>query len=111
MIRWWLIPIVLTNKLVLISLDGFRWDYLDRNLPLENLRNLASGGIRAKWMVNQFQTKTFPNHWTLVTGLYEESHGLVDKYFFDEKLNKVSPFKLSISQFTTRIPMEHRVDL
>ena len=34
-------------------------------------------------MTNQFQTKTFPNHWTMVTGLYEESHGIVANNFYD----------------------------
>ena len=36
-------------------------------------------------MTNQFQTKTFPNHWTMVTGLYEEAHGIVSNQFFDPK--------------------------
>ena len=36
-------------------------------------------------MTNQFQTKTFPNHWTMVTGLYEESHGIVANQFYDPK--------------------------
>ena len=34
-------------------------------------------------MLNQYQTKTFPNHWTMVTGLYEESHGIVANEFYD----------------------------
>lgn len=38
-------------------------------------------------MTNQFQTKTFPNHWTLATGLYEEAHGLIGNYFYDEQIN------------------------
>ena len=82
-----LLPLFRANKLVLISLDGFRWDYLDRDLPLDNLRSLAKSGIRAKWMTNQFQTKTFPNHWTLATGLYEEAHGLIGNYFYDVQMN------------------------
>ena len=89
MLKWLLPALALSNKLVLISLDGFRWDYLKRDLPLENLRKFAAEGIRAKWLINQFQTKTFPNHWTLVTGLYEESHGIIENVFYDDRLNSV----------------------
>ena len=72
-----------SSKLLLISLDGFRWDYLHRNLTLDNFHAFAADGVHAKWMTNQFQTKTFPNHWTMVTGLYEESHGIVANKFWD----------------------------
>ena len=40
-------------------------------------------GIYFQYMLNQYQTKTFPNHWTMVTGLYEESHGIVANEFYD----------------------------
>ena len=43
-------------------------------------------------MTNQFQTKTFPNHWTMVTGLYEESHGIIANVFYDPIMNKVYYF-------------------
>lgn len=74
-----------SSKLLLISLDGFRWDYLDRaeRLNMGNFTQFYSEGVRAQWMTNQFQTKTFPNHWTMVTGLYEETHGIVANQFYD----------------------------
>jgi predicted AlkP superfamily pyrophosphatase or phosphodiesterase len=68
----------LRPTVILISLDGFRWDYLDRptaNAP--TLRRLASGGTRALHLVPIFPSVTFPNHYTLVTGLYAEHHGIV----------------------------------
>jgi predicted AlkP superfamily pyrophosphatase or phosphodiesterase len=55
------------STLVLVSLDGFRWDYLDRGLT-PNLSRLAREGVRAEAMVPVFPTKTFPNHYTIVTG-------------------------------------------
>jgi predicted AlkP superfamily pyrophosphatase or phosphodiesterase len=64
------------RTLVLVSLDGWRWDYLDRaNVP--HLRALAARGVRARGLVPAFPSSTFPNHYTLVTGLRPERHGIV----------------------------------
>lgn len=68
---------------VLISIDGFRHDYLERKDSngrwlAPNLRALANRGVRAMpGMQPVMPTKTFPNHWSLVTGLYPESHEIV----------------------------------
>ena len=62
--------------LILISFDGWRWDYIDRQ-PAPNLKALAARGVRAKAMIPSFPVLTFPNHYTLVTGLYPEHHGIV----------------------------------
>lgn len=59
---------------ILISLDGFRADYLDRGAT-PNLSRLASEGVSAA-MRPSFPSKTFPNHWTLVTGLVPDRHGI-----------------------------------
>lgn len=67
---------------VLVSIDGFRWDYLDR-YAAPHLRQLAHGGVRARRMSPSFPSKTFPNHYTLVTGLRPESHGIVANWFYD----------------------------
>ena len=58
----------LRPTVILISLDGFRYDYLDKYSP-PVLNSLAKNGVRAKWMIPSFPTKTFPNHYTIVTGL------------------------------------------
>lgn len=61
---------------ILISFDGWRWDYTDRaNVP--NLKALAARGVRAKELIPSFPSLTFPNHYTLVTGLYPGHHGIV----------------------------------
>ena len=62
--------------LVLVSIDGFRWDYLDR-YESPHLRQLAAGGVRAQGLIPQFPTKTFPNHYTIVTGLKLANHGII----------------------------------
>jgi len=55
---------------------------------LKNFKRLHSQGFRTKWIQDQFVTKTFPNHWTIATGLYEESHGIVSNKFFAPELDK-----------------------
>lgn len=72
---------------VLVSLDGFRWDYIDRP-PAVHLRALAARGVRAKRMVPAFPSKTFPNHYTLVTGLYPEHHGIISNTMWDDAIGK-----------------------
>ena len=79
--------IVLTQPtVILVSYDGFRWDYMEK-VHTPNLNFIASNGIKAKHLLNTFVTKTFPNHFTLVTGLYEESYGIVANTFFDPVFN------------------------
>ena len=72
----------LKPTVILISLDGFRYDYLDKYKP-ETLNRLAREGVRAKWMIPSFPTKTFPNHYTIVTGLYPAHHGIVENNVYD----------------------------
>lgn len=61
---------------LLISLDGFRWDYPDRGLS-PNLQFLEENGVRSLSLRPVFPTKTFPNHISIVTGLYPENHGII----------------------------------
>ncbi|KAJ8041854.1 Ectonucleotide pyrophosphatase/phosphodiesterase family member 5 [Holothuria leucospilota] len=76
------------EKLVLlISFDGFRWDYLNRGLT-PTFNKFASDGGKANYTIDAFITKTFPNHYTLVTGLYEESHGIVANDIYDPILHE-----------------------
>jgi predicted AlkP superfamily pyrophosphatase or phosphodiesterase len=66
----------LTRHVVLISLDGFRADYLQRPAAVR-LRAIAARGVRAERMIPVFPSKTFPNHYSIVTGLTAEQHGIV----------------------------------
>lgn len=78
------------SKLLLISFDGFRWDYLQRvgRERTPNFHSLIDSGVHPKSVQNVYVTRTFPNHMTIATGLYEESHGMVDNEFYDPKLNE-----------------------
>jgi alkaline phosphatase D len=68
---------------VLVSLDGFRWDYAARD-GAANLLALGKAGAWApEGMLPSFPSLTFPNHFTLVTGLYPEHHGIVGNSFLD----------------------------
>ena len=72
-------------RVLLISLDGFRADYVDRPYAV-NLRALAARGVRAERMIPAFPSKTFPNHYTIVTGLTPEHHGIVANVMKDPVL-------------------------
>ena len=75
------------TRVVLMSFDGFRYDYLDRpEASLPNMRALAENGVRSE-IVPVFPAKRFPNEYTLVTGLYAEAHGIVSDSFYDEEHN------------------------
>lgn len=78
------------EKLLVISMDGFRYDYYDTYAHLlPNLLFLASNGLHAvNGMKSTFSTQTFPAHYTIATGLNEESHGLVSNTFYSPSLNK-----------------------
>ena len=67
---------------ILISFDGFRPDYIDR-FDTPALHQLMQSGVRAEHLVPVFPTKTFPNHYTMVTGLYPDRHGIVFNDMFD----------------------------
>ena len=68
---------------ILISIDGFRFDYLERGLT-PNLAALAARGVTAP-MKPSFPTKTFPNHYTIVTGLRPDRHGIVSNNMLDPR--------------------------
>ena len=72
----------LKPTVILISLDGFRADYLEKFKP-PTLNELARTGVRAKWLIPSFPSKTFPNHYTIATGLYPEHHGIIENNIYD----------------------------
>lgn len=80
------------HALILISIDGFRADYLDRNIT-PALADLATRGVRAQAMKSAFPTLTFPNHYTLVTGLYPDHHGIVNNRMIDPKTGEKFVYK------------------
>lgn len=72
---------------ILVSIDGMRADYLEKYKPPELTRMVVSG-VRARWMQPAFPTKTFPNHYTVATGLYPGNHGLIENNMWDPATGK-----------------------
>jgi predicted AlkP superfamily pyrophosphatase or phosphodiesterase len=71
-----------TPYVILISFDGFRHDYVQKFDP-PHFKEFIRKGAAADGLIPSFPSKTFPNHYTLVTGLYPGHHGLVDNQFYD----------------------------
>lgn len=65
---------------------------------LSNFNYLKSIGSHAEFIYNSFSTVTFPNHWTIVTGLYEESHGIMQNFMYDPQLKEKFSYVASESQ-------------
>ncbi|HPF60731.1 MAG: alkaline phosphatase family protein [Gemmatimonadetes bacterium] len=75
--------------IILVSIDGFRPDYLGRGVT-PTLDSLARVGVRAEWMEPSFPSKTFPNHYTIVTGLRPDHHGIIANNIRDSVLGSFS---------------------
>lgn len=76
----------LKPTLILISIDGFRADYLTQ-YPHPTLDALAKEGVRARWMTPSYPSLTFPNHYAIATGLYPEHNGIVSNSMYDPVFN------------------------
>ncbi len=72
---------------ILLSLDGFRWD-LAQKFQAKNILALAQEGVQAEKLLSTYPSLTFPNHYSIVTGLYPVHHGLVDNHFYDTQKEK-----------------------
>lgn len=76
-----------TSYVVMLSMDGFRWDYPDQ-YETPNLDSIALHGVKAVSLKPCFPTKTFPNHYSMATGLYPDHHGIVQNSFYDAAMDK-----------------------
>jgi len=72
---------------ILVSFDGFRYDYV-KNFNPPNFKSFIAQGSQAEALIPSFPSKTFPNHYSLVTGLNPGNHGLVDNSFYDRVSNE-----------------------
>jgi predicted AlkP superfamily pyrophosphatase or phosphodiesterase len=77
---------------IMVSFDGFRYDYVT-NFDPPNFKKFIANGSQAKAMIPSFPSKTFPNHYSLVTGLNPGNHGLVDNTFYDSERKEI--YKMS----------------
>jgi len=81
-----------TPYVLLISFDGFRWDYLERGLT-PNLNSFAEKGVRALSLQPSYPSGTFPNHYTIVTGMYPENHGIIGNHIYNPYNNTTFSLK------------------
>lgn len=76
------------SYVVLVSFDAFRWDYTDL-YHTPNFDAMTASGVRAERLIPSFPSKTFPNHYTLATGLYPDHHGIINNSFYADELNGI----------------------
>jgi predicted AlkP superfamily pyrophosphatase or phosphodiesterase len=67
---------------ILVSFDGFRWDYVNRGIT-PNFDSIKANGVSAISLRSDFPSITFPNHYSIVTGMYPENHGLIANTFYN----------------------------
>ncbi|XP_010210996.1 PREDICTED: ectonucleotide pyrophosphatase/phosphodiesterase family member 7 [Tinamus guttatus] len=79
------------NKLLLVSFDGFRWNY-DQDVDTPNLDAMAAAGGKAQYMTPAFPTITSPCHFTLLTGKYIENHGVIHNMWFNTSTGQKLPY-------------------
>lgn len=97
------------HYVVLVSLDGFRWDYVKQD-HAANLDALAREGASAPdGMLPSFPSSTYPNHFSMATGLYPEHHGIVANHFFDPTRQKIfsafDPASVEDGSWVTGMPL------
>jgi predicted AlkP superfamily pyrophosphatase or phosphodiesterase len=77
----------LKPTVILVSIDGFHPAYLDR-YSAPTLSMLAGQGVRARWMTPVYPSLTFPNHYSIATGLYPDNHGIVGNNIYDPEFKQ-----------------------
>jgi predicted AlkP superfamily pyrophosphatase or phosphodiesterase len=87
------------HYVVLVSMDGFRWDYAKKYGATHLIAIAAKGASAPNGMLPSYPSITFPNHYTIVTGLYPEHHGIVANEFYDPARKA----KYSLSDRTTEL--------
>ncbi len=104
--RWYLIALLIAFSLtisaapkpylILVSFDAFRWDYLNRGLsPV--LEKVRQEGVSALSLKPTYPSKTFPNHLSIITGMYPAHHGIIANNFLDQFTGKLYRMNDSIS--------------
>jgi len=88
----------LDEYVIVVSFDGFRWDYTDL-YDTPNMDEMASHGVKADRMIPSFPTKTFPNHYSLATGLYPDHHGIINNSFYAPDLKGI--YRMGDSRMVT----------
>ncbi|KAM8869754.1 ectonucleotide pyrophosphatase/phosphodiesterase family member 7 [Spinachia spinachia] len=85
------------NKLLLVSFDGFRWDY-DQDVDTPHLDLLLQDGVKAKYLTPPMLTMTSPSHFTTITGRWVEDHEVVHNMMFNAQTNQKVPHKQTLTR-------------
>ncbi|XP_022049896.2 ectonucleotide pyrophosphatase/phosphodiesterase family member 7 [Acanthochromis polyacanthus] len=85
------------NKLLLISFDGFRWDY-DQDVETPHLDRMVVDGVKAKYITPPMLTMTSPSHFTTITGRWVEDHEVVHNMMFNATTNLKVPHKQTLTR-------------
>ena len=75
------------NTVLLISIDGFKWNYIEQ-ASTPNFDKFIHGGVRSEGLIPSFPSKTFPSHITIVTGRHPSNHGIISNRMFDPIFNE-----------------------
>jgi len=70
------------TPIILISIDGFRWDYFEKT-DTPNFDRIIENGVRAEGLIPSYLSKTFPNHLSIVTGSHPNNHGIISNRMYD----------------------------
>ncbi|CAI5453348.1 unnamed protein product [Caenorhabditis angaria] len=70
--------------LVILSLDGFAADYLNYNI-VQTFDHIAACGAKSSRMYPVYPSLTYPNHFSIVTGLHPQNHGIIDEKIYDQE--------------------------
>ncbi|KAM4736062.1 ectonucleotide pyrophosphatase/phosphodiesterase family member 7 [Anableps anableps] len=85
------------TKLLLVSFDGFRWDY-DQDVDTPHLDQMALDGVKAKYITPPMMTMTAPSHFTTITGRWIEDHEVVHNLMFNATTNLKVPYKQTLTR-------------
>lgn len=77
-----------SQVLLVVSYDSFNKKYLDLDVS-PNLKKVQAEGVSVPYLRNAFTTKTFPNHFSIATGLYPDKHGVTNNVVYDKKLGEL----------------------
>jgi ectonucleotide pyrophosphatase/phosphodiesterase family protein 5 len=85
--------------ILVVSYDGFRYNYFDKNIT-PNMNKMRISGSHAEYMRNVFITKTFTNHHSIATGVYPEVHGILGNEVYDPNYNRTLHYSAELWHFS-----------
>nr|CAH7712172.1 unnamed protein product [Callosobruchus chinensis] len=88
--------------LIIVSYDAFKYNFFDTKL-VPHMETLKKQGTYADYLLNVFPTKTFPNHHSIATGLYPETHGVLGNSYYDPKTKRVEHISQQMFHYSDNV--------